>query len=465
VGLSCFCGCVQPPDLLLIRDVTVIDGTGNNPQPHMTVVIEKGRIKAIDREDSLGYPSSARTIDGTGKYLIPGLWDMHVHLRDLDDTLALFIINGVTSVRDMGSELGETVALRERIEAGTLVGPNIKTSGMMLESKSWLEQYVDLMRAQGRDKEAIEEFLRTRIAVGDNEEAREAVHSLISRGADFIKIRHAESPEVFAAISQAAVDNGTHVAGHYVWIIGLDESANGGQRSIEHNILPGFNGRNAEEKQVIFNAMLRNDTHIVPTLVTNKMETLPFEQASAIAHDAEGAIDIRNRYVSNRMRESWVETVALNAADEERPPPELIHKMITDSNEFLYEARQAGVQILAGTDCPTTGTFLGFSLHEELALLVETYGMTPMEALRSATVLSAAFMDLDAEVGTIEAGKRADLVLLDADPLSDVTNTQRIDTVITNGRVFDKASREALLEEIQDSITSGREGPESPELQ
>ena len=88
-----------------------------------------------------------------------------------------------------------------------------------------------------------------------------------------------------------------------------------------------------------------------------------------------------------------------------------------------------------------------------------------MEALRSATVLSAAFMDLDAEVGTIEAGKRADLVLLDADPLADVTNTQRIDTVITNGRVFDKASREALLEEIQDSITSGRGGPESPELQ
>ena len=452
LGLTFSFGCAQRQDMVVIRDVTVIDGTGAGPHSGMTVVIEQDRISAIGTVDSVRYPTSAQVIDGTGKYLIPGLWDMHVHLRDLDGTLPLFIVNGVTTVRDMGSELRSTVALREGIEAGNLVGPRIKTSGMMVESASWLAQYVDLMREQGADEEAVQEFLRTRITVADPQEARAVVDSLVALGADFIKIRHAESPEVFAAIGSAAADAGTHVAGHYVWSLSLEESADGGQRSIEHNILPGFNERTPEQKREIFEALLRNDTYLVPTLVTNAMATLPLESVSAIVEDAEGAIDARNRYVSSTIREGWIETVAMNAADEERPPPEVIQQMITSSNRFLYEARQAGVKMLAGTDVPTTGTFLGFSLHDEVVLLVEKYEMTPMEALRSATALPAAFMGVDDEVGTIEIGKLADLVLLDADPLADVANTKRIDTVIANGRVFDSATRERLLSEIESSI-------------
>ncbi|GAG04508.1 unnamed protein product [marine sediment metagenome] len=123
--------------------------------------------------------------------------------------------------------------------------------------------------------------------------------------------------------------------------------------------------------------------------------------------------------------------------------------MMTGSNQFLAEARSAGVKMMAGTDVPTTGTFFGFSLHDELALLVETYGMTPMEALASATAIPAAFMGMDAEAGTIEAGKWADLVLLDADPLADIRNTRRIDTVIADGRLYDRATRERLLSEIE----------------
>ena len=433
---------------MVIRNVTVIDGTGSDPQTSMTVVIEESQISAIDEEGSIEYASSAWVIDGTGKYLIPGLWDMHVHLRDLDGTLPLFIVNGVTTVRDMGSELKKTAALREQIDAGKLVGPCIKTSGMMIESSSWLAQYIDLMHEQGVDQEAIEKFRRTRITVGDPREAREAVDSLIALGADFIKIRHAESPEVFDAIAEAAENAGTHFVGHYVWILGLDECANRGQRSIEHNILPGFNEKTFERKQEIFDALLRNDTHLVPTLVTNAMETLPLEKVRAIIGDTVGAIDSRNRYVSRKIRQSWLETVELNAADKGRPPPESIKQMIDCSNHFLSEARRAGVKIMAGTDAPTTGTFFGFSLHDELALLVETYGMTPMEALRSATALPAAFMGIDSQVGTIEVGKRADLVLLDANPLVDVANTRRIHTVIANGRVFDRATLEQLLHKI-----------------
>ncbi|UCF20056.1 MAG: amidohydrolase family protein [Gemmatimonadota bacterium] len=455
LGLVLSLGCAQQQNVLVVRNVTVIDGTGADAKRAMTVVIEGRRIAAIGKDESLVYPASGHVIDGTGKYLIPGLWDMHVHLRDLDGTLALFIVNGVTTVRDMGSDLELTAAMREEIEAGRLVGPRIKTAGMAVESSNWVAQYIDLMREQGADEEAVEKFLNTRIMVGDPREARTVVDSLRALGADFIKIRHAQSPEVFAAIAAAAADAGTHLVGHYVWILSLEESADGGQRSIEHNIFPGFDERTPEQKQAIFEALLRNDTHLVPTLVTNAIQTLDFEGVRAIAEDVDGSIDARNRYVSRTIREGWIETVALDAADDERPPPEVIQQMIASSNRFLLEARQAGVKMMAGTDVPTTGTFLGFSLHDELALLVETYGMTPMEALRSATALPAAFMGLDAEVGTIEVGKRADLVLLDADPLADVKNTRLVDTVIASGRVFDRATREEILSEIGASIAGG----------
>lgn len=454
LGAAALFGCRAAPDVLVILDVTVIDGTGTGPQAEMTVVVEQGRITDIGARDSVQFPRRARVVDGGGKYLIPGLWDMHVHLRDLEGTLPLFVINGVTTVRDMGSVLEETVALRQAVEARTLVGPRILTAGMAVESASWTAQYVDLMRAQGAGEDDVEAFLRTRIIVGDTIEARAAVDSLLARGADFIKIRHAESPEVFAALGAAAREAGTHVAGHYVWILGLDEVATLGQRSIEHNILPGFNGRSPAAKQAIYDALRRNGTYLVPTLVTNAAETMPSAALGALVEDRDGAIDPRNRYVSRAIRQSWLETVALNARDAERPPPEVIRQMMDDSNQFLLDARQAGVPMLAGTDAPTTGILFGFSLHDELALLVEVFGMTPMEALRAATALPAAFMGVDAAVGTIEVGKRADMVLVDADPLADITNTRRIDAVITDGLLFDRPAREHMLHELAASIAS-----------
>jgi imidazolonepropionase-like amidohydrolase len=456
-------GCSGTQEVLVIRDVTVIDGTGAPPQAATTVVVTQGLITAMGASDSLSYPRSAQVIDGTGKYLIPGLWDMHVHLRDLEGTLPLFVANGVTSVRDMGSVLEETVALRHQVEAGSVVGPRILTSGMMIESARWVAQYVDLMRARGAGEREVDAFLRTRILVGDTLAARAAVDSLTAHGADFIKIRHAESPEVFAALAAAAAAAGTHLVGHYTWILGLDESAELGQRSIEHNVLPGFNSRSPEQQRAIFDALRRHDTHLVPTLVTNRAETMPLDSVRIFAEDREGALDLRNRYVSRAIRQSWLETTAQNAQDAERPPPDVIRQLMTGSNEFLRAARQAGVTMLAGTDAPTTGTYFGFSLHDELVLLVETYGLTPMDALRSATALPAAFMGLENTVGTIAVGRLADLVLLDADPLRDIANAQRIDAVIARGRVFDRAARAQILREIAAAVAaSDAAGPPMP---
>jgi imidazolonepropionase-like amidohydrolase len=453
-GIAVMVGCTGTREVLVIRDVTVIDGTGADPQAGMTVVVEKERIKTLGAHDTVQYPRTARVVDAAGQYLIPGLWDMHVHLRDLEGTLPLFVVNGVTTVRDMGSVLEETVALRASVEAGTLTGPRILTAGMAVESASWMEQYLDLMRKRGADENEVEAFARTRIIVGDTKEAESAVDSLLARGADFIKIRHAESPEVFSALSSAAKAAGTHIAGHYVWILGLDEVARLGQRTIEHNVLPGFNGRTPEQKTVIFEALERGDTHLVPTLVTNRAETSPMDSVRALAHDSAGAIDSRNRYVSRGIRRSWIEAVELNARDVERPSPEVIRKMMAESNEFLLEAKRAGVPVLAGTDVPSAGTFFGFSLHDELVLLVETFDMTPMAALRSATAVPAAFVGQDAHLGTIEVGKRADLVLLDADPLADIANTRSIDAVISGGRLFNRTEREEILTSIATSIAA-----------
>ena len=456
LAVSLWLGCAQPPDLVVIRDVTVIDGTGAAPRSGMSVVVEGRRITAIAGVDSVRYPTTARVIDGTGKYLIPGLWDMHVHLRDLDGTLPLFVVNGVTAVRDMGSDLANTLTTRRRIEAGEVVGPRIWTAGLAVESRSWLTQYVDLMREQGADEAKVAQFLRTRIAAGDTAEAQAVVDSLVALGADFIKVRHAESPAVLKALGAAASEAGVRLVGHYVWVTSLEVSARAGQRSIEHNILPGFKQKSPEEKHGIFAALLEHDTRLTPTLVTNESQTMSFDRLLALAEDRAGSIDYRNRYVSRSIRESWLETIEMNAADDERPPPEIIQQMIDDSNAFLREARAAGVKMLAGTDVPTTVTFVGFSLHDELELLVDTYGLSPMEALQSATADAAAFLDMDEDVGTIAEGKRADLILLDANPLANIANTRRIDTVIADGRVFDRAAREQLLFEIESAVAAAQ---------
>ncbi len=457
LAVALWLGCAQQPDLIVIRDVTVIDGTGAAPRSGMSVVVEGRRIAAVAETDSVGHPPSARVIDGAGKYLIPGLWDMHVHLRDLDATVPLFVVNGVTTVRDMGSDLTATLALRRRIDTGEVVGPRIRTAGLAVESRSWLGQYVDLMREQGADEEKVAAFLRSRIAVGDPSEAWAAVDSLISLGADFIKVRHAESQAVLEALGAAAAAAGVQLVGHYVWITGLEESARAGQRSIEHNILPGFAQKSQEEKHAIFTALLENGTHLTPTLVTNESQTMSFDRLLALAEDRAGSIDFRNRYVSGSIRESWLETIELDAADADRPPPEIIQQMVDDSNAFLREARASGVKMLAGTDVPTMGTFVGFSLHDELELLVDTYGLSPVEALQSATADAAALLDMDEDVGTIAEGMRADLILVEANPLVDITNTRRIDTVIADGRVFDRPARERLLFEIESAVASAQE--------
>ncbi|UCF38868.1 MAG: amidohydrolase family protein [Acidobacteriota bacterium] len=436
---------------LVIQNVVIIDPAEAEPQPGMTVVVDGSRIEVVAKTTAGEVWGAARVIDGSGKYLIPGLWDMHVHLRDLGNTLPLFVVNGVTGVRDMGSEIAKTQALKAAIAAGTVLGPRIKSAGLMLESRSWLEQYVEIMRQSAPEAE-VQRFLKTRLAVEDAEDAGAAISSLLESGSDFIKIRHAPSKEAFLAIAAAARQRGVQLTGHYVWNVELIDVSNSGQASIEHNILPGFNERDSQEKQRIFDALVRNRTHWVPTLVAAEVETTAFDDLREQVEDRKGERDNRMRYVSPQIYRGWLETIEMNEHDKERPPVEVIREMVDGSNQFLRDAREAGVLMMAGTDAPTTGVFFGFSLHDELRLLVDRYGFTPREALHSATTVPVRFLGLEDELGSIQKGKVADLLLLKADPFDDISNTRAIDAVIYSGRVYDEAALQAILDEIAAGI-------------
>lgn len=444
--------CSNNISITVFENVTIIGGNSETPQPEMTILIKGDRIQTIGKSGSVTYPKSARVFNGEDKFVIPGLWDMHVHLYNTEKTIPLFVINGVTGVRDMGSELPKTKSLRQKILEGTLVGPRIKTSGSMIESRDWLNRYVNLMKQMGASETNIHNFLKNRITTESVEESISLVNTLASQGVDFLKIRHAPSKEAFFALAHAAKQKNLKLVGHYIWIVSLEEASDAGQASIEHNIFPGFNNRTPDDKQRLFKTMIENHTHCVPTLVAGEKEKTQENELSRIIDDVQGAMNDRNWYVEKPIRDEWREVHDIDKRDEERPPLSVIQQMIDDSNLFLRQAYEAGVLFMAGTDAPVTSVYSGFSLHDELQLLVRILGMTPMEAIQSATIIPAKFLELDNDLGSIEEGKLADFLILNENPLLDIANTQKIEIVIMNGRIYDQSKRARLLAEMKEAI-------------
>jgi hypothetical protein len=198
--------------------------------------------------------------------------------------------------------------------------------------------------------------------------------------------------------------------------------------------------------------MIENHTHCVPTLVAGEKEKTQENELSRIIDDVQGAMNDRNWYVEKPIRDEWREVHDIDKRDEERPPLSVIQQMIDDSNLFLRQAYEAGVLFMAGTDAPVTSVYSGFSLHDELQLLVRILGMTPMEAIQSATIIPAKFLELDNDLGSIEEGKLADFLILNENPLLDIANTQKIEIVIMNGRIYDQSKRARLLAEMKEAI-------------
>jgi imidazolonepropionase-like amidohydrolase len=426
--------------------VTVIDVTGGPSQTDMTVVVSGNRISTISKTGTRPTPSGGQVIDATGKFLIPGLWDMHVHSaaaaeREFPAYLAL----GVTGLRNMhttvDTALALTSAIRREVAAGRMAGPRFVANGPIVDGPRPAQ--------------------RGAVPVGSPESARRAVDSLHAGGADFIKVYNLLPRAMYVAVMEQAKRRALPVVGHVPFEMRAEEVADGGQRSVEHldgldfacstrgdslraNLLARPSRELWQRTQVALvetwsadacapaiDAYRRNGTWQVPTLVVGW---------AVVAGDSVLADSTAMAVVPAATRDAW-RTLVREMPEGERRKERLDFAQALEATRLLF---RAGVPMLAGTDVGNPLLIPGYSLHRELRLLVQA-GLTPLAALQTATVNPARFLNASDSLGTVAPGKLADLVLLDADPLADIGNTRRIRAVVVNGRLLDRTALDAML--------------------
>ena len=420
---------------IAFTNVTVIDGKGSDVRADITVVIEGDRI--IDVGPRSPIPKGAQVINAAGRFLIPGMWDMHTHLGKAGEVVfPALISNGVTSVREMGGDGEATISLRERVKRGELLGPRIKATGLILENPRFIQV---LERISG------ESFTGKRIGVANADDAKRAVEANVKMGADFLKIRTNASRDAYFAIASEAKRVGLPLVGHLPVGISALDASNAGQRSIEHGWVM-LEKIPADKLKEIAAGLIKNDTYVVPTLVAGRgFRETPDEQVIAVIDDKSGALDPRRKYVSQSLVDFWRKQIEMKKFESEKLDWMAVRQNNLEIFRILYKA---GVKMMAGTDLGAPLCYPGFALHDELELMVNDIGLTPAEALQSATRLPAEFMGLGATLGTIEKGKLADLVLLDGNPLVDIKNTRKIAAVIVSGRMLDKAELKSMMDKM-----------------
>ena len=427
---------------LAIRNVTVIQGTGAPPIVNATVLIRDEHIAAIGPAAEVAVPAGARLVEGAGKFLVPGFIEMHAHLsKTRASALALFVANGVTTVRDMGGDHEELLRWRRDVRAGIRVGPRIFLAGPYLESASNVER----MR-KDPPAERVEPFERTRIPVGSPAEARRIVAELAGREIDFLKIRTVQDRATYLALNEAANAHGIPLVGH-AFDIPPEVVLAAGQDGVEHAFYPSLEGKTREERLAVWRRFAERGVPVVPTLVTLFEGTFPStERLRAVVEDEDGKIDPRRPFLSRYLVLDWREQV-LEASDERRQALRKIWEDVVRRD--LREMHEAGMDVLVGSDVAALNVYPGYSIHDEMALFVSELGMTPAEVIERATRRSAEFLRIADSVGTVERGKVADLVLLEADPLQDIRHTRRIAAVVLRGTLYDKPALELLFSSVR----------------
>jgi imidazolonepropionase-like amidohydrolase len=411
---------------LAITHVTIINLTGAPPEADMTVVIEGGHIAAVGKSKRLQTPKGAQEVDATGKFLIPGLWDMHTHIGDDDFDkriyLPLFLANGVTGIRIMWGAPAHHL-WRKEIESGTMSGPRMVIASRVIDGPK--------------------SFLSGAVVVRNEAEARDAVRQAKQEGADFVKVHDEVPRDAYFALVAEARRLRLPVEGHVPKSITAAESSVAGQKSIEHLTgLPVAEADSADAK-ALFASFKKNGTWQCPTLI--------MRHNYSFLNDVSFADDPRLKYVEASRRKRWLnymssESGKLSAGEWSRR-----QEGFRREEGLVGKMMKAGVGILAGTDNNNPYCLPGFSIHDELALLVEA-GLTPAEALKAATLNPAKFLNLLDKLGTVEAGKTADMVVLDADPLEDIRNTKKVDAVVIGGRFLNRGTLDKMLAEVEAAV-------------
>jgi imidazolonepropionase-like amidohydrolase len=446
---------------LAIEHVTVIDIDGGPELVEQTVVVNGDSISVVAKSGSVELSKDARRIDARGKFLIPGLWDMHTHIAGINATpawakqtlLPLLVANGITGIRDMGGDLDALESWRREIENGTLVAPQIVAAGPML-----LPQ-----RRPGAPAEPPDPAI---LRVGTAEEARAAVDSLQKRGADFIKIIEVSRGNYFAIADQSKKDS-IPFAGHVPSEITAIEASNAGQKSIEHVIYSSLaldcSAQSDELRKKKQEAALKRDEQAVADITDEANRTFSSEKAAALwqtfnkngtwvtptlfsiwvnAHQIEASPDDPQlAYLPASLRKGWAP--AKNPTRDDRDTAAWWLRQFENDRKLTGEMLRAGVRLLAGSDSLDRYDFVGTSIHQELQMLVSA-GLAPLEALRTATLNPAEFL-ARAQSGRISTGYRADLVLLDGDPTRDIANTSKIAAVVLRGRFLVREELDEML--------------------
>jgi len=445
---------------VVIRNVRVVDVRAGMARQPTDVLVRDGVIAVIGT-DAMA-PPRAREIDGTGMYLMPGLWDMHTHSNTFADQYQhpLYIANGVTGVREMWGCMSRPDPFIACID------DRARWNRELASGASLSPRYVGQSSFQinGGDEvpAGFESFFRLRNASDADSLARFYKQA----GADFLKVYSAVSPTAYAALAAAADAHELHLAGHRPMRVSLRQAIDAGQRSIEHGRLfalecygaaddfralpdplstydTGFiadlvDGQDPARCDELMTVMAGSRTWWTPTLQTLRM--------GAMAHDPEFRADARQDYVPAVLRRlMWAPDADRNAATAIDASGRNVRTALYSlALRHVGEAHSAGVGLLAGTDSFDTYVYPGFSLHDELGLLVEA-GLSPAAALRTATINAATYMGLNDRYGSVEIGKSADLLLVSANPLQDISNTRRIEALVFSGHYYDREALDTLL--------------------
>ncbi|MFC0679342.1 amidohydrolase family protein [Lysobacter korlensis] len=446
----------------LVRNVAVVDVEHGTVRDRQDVVLRDGRIAAVGPSAPTPTNDSLTIIDGTGKYLMPGLWDMHTHAVKISPqyTHPLFVANGVTGVRDMSGCMSQPDSLLACIDDRNAWNRALERGESL--SPRYVLQSSFKINGGGEVPDGYPAFFKAR----NPAEVRQLVAFYRQAGADFLKTYSELTPATYRALATEARRQGLGLAGHRPLRIPLEDMLAAGQRSVEHprmfyeECFPGaaalralpdpaaaydaaMRWRMIDEHDrarcaALMDAMARSDTWWTPTL-----QVL---QLSARAGDPAFRNDPRLKYVplvfTKLLWEPDADRVATQPTDASRRPQyTTLYRM---AQGHVGQAHAAGVKILAGTDAGDTYVFPGFGIHDELVEFVGA-GLSPAEAIRSATLDAAVFAGMDDAFGSIQTGKAADLLLLDANPLEDVRHTRRIRGLFFAGKYLDRAALDELL--------------------
>ena len=454
---------------LVLENVHIIDAKSGLLE-NQTLIIQDNRIARLGEAASIKIPKKATRVNGEGKFLIPGLWDAHVHLsfeKDLTPAMfSLFLANGITSIRDTGGQLDLVLPEREKARKDLKNAPRVMLAGPLLDGRPTVYDGSTPSRPH------------LGVGAGSVEKAEELVTQFAEAGVDLIKAYEMLTPEAFKAVVAMAKTKGLSVTGHVPLSMDVVEAAEAGMRSMEHMrnlemacsadweslleirrkmLFEGAdeaggalraNIHQAQRSHAVENQDPARRREVLKSLADNdvwQIATLSIMTSSALRPFARSEWQDYFKYLPASTEERW----RTGLAEFLETPVGAVYSLYTDwALEMIGHLKEAGVKMMAGTDCPIFFLTPGYSLHEELALLVKG-GLTPLEAIEAATLRPAEYFKLENELGLIQEGMLADLVLLNANPLEDIRNTRRIHAVIRDGKLHDRQALEEMMAELE----------------